>query len=92
MRWLEYGMDARRPAANDEMAGGRGADREGLPASAPSARLKAVSGTILVRRRPNTPLLEEGKSFTISGDMIKSSKRPAMVVGRNPYGKCRSRR
>ena len=44
-------------AAHREMAGGRGGDGDGLPASALSVRMKAVSGTILVRRRANAPLL-----------------------------------
>ncbi len=37
--------------AHGEMAGGRGGDREGLLPPDPSARMKAVSATIPVRRR-----------------------------------------
>ena len=75
-------------AVHGEMTGGGGGDGDGLSAAVPNACIDAVSGSIIARWQANTCLLASGKSLTMSGDLIRSSKRPAMVAGRNPYGKC----
>jgi len=58
-----------------------------------AARIGAARANIRkyawARWQANACLPASGKSLTMSGDVIKSSKRPAMAVGRNPYGKCR---
>ncbi len=76
-------------AAHDEMAGGCGGEGDGLLVLGPSTWMKAVSGSITARWQANACLLASGKSLTMSGDVIKPAKRSAMVVGENPYGKCR---
>lgn len=54
-------------------------------------RMKAVSGTILVRRRANARLLESGKSLSIFETAIESWKRPTVVVGASSSGESRLR-
>jgi len=70
-------------------AGRRGGDRTGLSAHVPNTLAKGVSGRITGRWRANAHVLESGKSLTSSRGVIESWRRPMMVVGRNPFGKCR---
>ncbi len=83
------GAGANMTVAPDEMAGGSGGDGDGLPTSVPSARMKAVSGTILVRRQANAPLPSRKRACGMSANMIESSKRPTVVMGASSSGKFR---
>ena len=49
-------------AGTVETAGARGGSGDGLPAGAPQARLKGVSGTIMVRWQANAPLLSRERA------------------------------
>lgn len=52
----------------------------------PNGCIDAISSNITTRWQVNGCLLASGKSLTMFEDMIRSLKRTAKVVVRNPYG------
>lgn len=83
------GTGANMTVVPDEMTGGHGATDGGLHASAPSTRMKAISGTRLVRRRADALLLIRRRVCGVSECVMESSTRPTVVVGARPSGESR---
>ncbi len=73
----------------DETAGGRGGNGDGLPGSTADACVHGVLGSIATPQAPGAPAGDSSKCLPIAGIVAQSWEGPTVVLGASLLGKSR---